>query len=150
MASASARPDSGLDNRLVGRMPEVEVKDVKRCRRQGASLGSGEPLQFRLAPLQHADIFEQPFQTVAIQRINNFILDGRDRVGNREGVFQPAKRPLPRFFLKANAEFDEAIRDTFGFVQLPRKVASHLLQLLGELYAHANAPNRDGGNNWKT
>src|ERR1700680_5271102 len=130
MASASARPDSGLDNRLVGRMPKEEEKNVKRGRSKGASLGSGEPLQFRLAPLQHADIFEQPFQTITIERINNFILDERDRVGNWEGVFQPAKRPLPRFVLKANAEFDEAIRDTFGLVQLARKVASHLLQLV--------------------
>src|SRR6266566_2020618 len=102
-----------------------------------AALGDGKALQFGLAPLQHADILQQPFQTVAVKRLNNFGLDEANGSGSREGVLQPANRPLPRLLLKANAEFHKPISNALGLGEFMSEFVLHLLQLLGESEGHA-------------
>src|SRR5260370_29003538 len=89
------------------------------------ALGDGKALQFGLAPLQHADILQQPFQTVAVKRLNNFGLDEANGSGSREGVLQPANRPLPRLLLKANAEFHKPISNALGLGEFMSEFVLH-------------------------
>jgi hypothetical protein len=63
---AKADPSNDKGTTGKGRQVRTESK-LLRC---------GEPFQFGLAPLQDADIFQQPFEAIAVESRNNFGLDG--------------------------------------------------------------------------
>jgi hypothetical protein len=104
--------------------------------RGAVSSSYGESLQFAFAPLQDADIFEQPFDAISVERRNYFPFDRVNGVWHWKGILDPVDRPLPGFLLEPEAQLHQTISDVFGFGELAGKLALDIFKLLGEARGH--------------